>query len=70
VTIIWVAYGLFIGQCLVAIVLRLSINTLGVYVDRLVAAQHLNIEIRKNLAIQNNEKAITYLMDNPTEREA
>lgn len=69
-TLLWVACIILIGQGLIAISIRRAVRTFGVYSEKLKATHDLNVEIRKNLAIQKNEEAITYLLDNPTEREA
>jgi hypothetical protein len=69
-TELWIAGILLIGQGLVAFTLLRITRTFGVYAEKLLATHYQNVQIRKNLAIQENEEAITYIMDNPTEREA
>lgn len=67
---LWVACIILIGEGLIALTLRRTIRTFGNLGETLKRTHDLNIEIRKNLAIQKNEEAITYLLDNPQEREA
>lgn len=67
---IWLAAILLIGQALVALTLLRITRTFGIYAERLMSTHAENVELRKNLAIQQNEEAISYLIDNPTEREA
>lgn len=69
-TILWVAGILLVGQILVALTLVRVVHTFGVYTERLLATHYQNVELRKNFAILKNEEAISYLTDNPTEREA
>ena len=59
---IWVAALLLVGQGLIAIVLLRIMTTFGVYAESLLATHHQNVEIRKNLAIQENEHSIDHIL--------
>lgn len=59
---VWIAFGLFIGQGVIAVVLLKALKTFGVYAENLIATQRQNLLIRRNLAIQQNEYIIDVIL--------
>lgn len=73
----WVAACLLIGQGIFLLVAVRILKAFGVYVDVLLATQAKNIDIRRNMALQENDRAALDVLhhrrrDDPplTEREA
>lgn len=60
---IWVAASLLVGQGLIAAVLLRIMKTFGIYAETLLATHRQNVEIRKNLAIQDNERTIDHILE-------
>lgn len=58
----WIAFGIVVGQGIIAIILLRVMKTFGVYAETLIAAQKQNLEIRRNLAIQQNEMVIQEIL--------
>lgn len=52
-----VAVAIVIGQGLIAVVLWKVMRTFGIYAESLLYTHHQNLEIRKNLAMQENDVA-------------
>lgn len=55
---IWVAVTIVIGQGVIALVLWKVMKTFGIYAESLLYTHQQNLEIRKNLAMQESEIAI------------
>lgn len=53
-----VAVAFVIGEALIAVVLWKVMKTFGIYAESLLYTHQQNLEIRKNLAIQENEITI------------
>lgn len=53
----WVAIAIVVGQGLIAIVFLRILKTFGVYAESLLYTHQQNLEIRKNLARQENDIA-------------
>lgn len=53
-----VAVAIVIGQALIAVVLWKVMKTFGIYAESLLYTHQQNLEIRKNLAVQENEITI------------
>lgn len=69
------AVALVVGQGIIAIALLLVRRSFGQYSEILMAAQRQNLEIRRNLAIQQNEMVIQEILKHsvpppPKERQA
>lgn len=57
-----VAVTIVIGQALIAVVLWKIMKTFGIYAESLLYTHQQNLEIRKNLATQENEIATRELL--------
>jgi hypothetical protein len=53
----WVAITIVLGQGLIAVVFLRILKTFGVYAESLLYTHQQNLEIRKNLAQQENDIA-------------
>lgn len=67
---LWGAGIVLIGEILIVLALRRINRSFGAYTERLERVHNQNIEIRKNLCIEKNQKAVSYIIDNSTEKEA
>ena len=61
---------LLIGQGVIVLALLRVVRTFGIYTERLVKTHDQNVILRYNIAAQQSEDAIRYLVDHPQEREA
>ena len=52
-----VAVAIVLGQMLIALVLWKVMRTFGIYAESLLYTHHQNLEIRKNMATQENDIA-------------
>lgn len=53
----WVAVALLVGQGIFLLIARSFLKAFGKYMEVLVSTQQQNIDIRKNMAIQENDRA-------------
>ena len=60
----WIAVCLLVGQGIFLIIARQIHKAFGVYVETLLETQHMNINIRKNMAIQENDRAALAVLHN------
>lgn len=53
----WVAVCLLVGQGIFLLIARQILKAFGVYVATLLSTQQTNLDIRRNMAIQENDRA-------------
>lgn len=58
----WVAVCLLVGQGIFLLLARRMLKAFGVYVETLLETQRTNIDIRKRIAIQENDRAASAVL--------
>lgn len=60
----WVAVCLLVGQGIFLLIARQILKAFGVYVATLLSTQQTNLDIRRNMAIQENDRAALAILHN------